>query len=128
MDSRRKDRLGVIAFFIFLAAVVYFAIFGIRTTRAETLQLLVQNNVRVGESAESVIQFLGRQKLDPSDVVQPQVLHIGGHDYAGQRIVLAVKRHSASALVWRESIYLVFVFDENRKLVRYDVFPVYDSL
>jgi hypothetical protein len=110
-----------------LAAVVYFAIFDIRTIRTETLQLLVQNNVRVGEHSESVIRFLGRQKLDPSDVIQPQVTLIGGHDYAGQRIVLAEKRYSASALVWRESIYLVFVFDENRKLLKYGVFPEYES-
>lgn len=50
-----------------------------------------------------------------------------GHDYANRSLIVAVKRYSARALLWKEMIYLVFVFDENHKLARYDVFPVYES-
>jgi len=45
-----------------------------------------------------------------------------------QNILVAAKGGTAMALLWRESIYLVFVFDENHRLVKCDVFPVYDSL
>jgi hypothetical protein len=54
-------------------------------------------------------------------------MHIGGYDYAGQNVVVAVKRYSARALLWKERVYLVFVFDGEHKLTRYDVFPVYES-
>jgi len=123
-----KYKIGLIAALIFVACTGYFAIFGIRTTRLETLREAVRRNVRAGEPPEEVIGFLRGQSLDPSDLIRPQSMHLGGHDYADQNVVVAVKRYSAVALFWKEIIYLVFVFDADYKLVSYDVFPVYDSL
>lgn len=110
-----------------LVCLVYFATFGIRTTRVETLQQAVRKNVKTGESPPEVIRFLRDQNLEPSDLIQPEVMKIHGHNYAGQNIVVAVKRYSSRALLRKEMIYLVFVFDRDGRLTRYDVFPVYDS-
>jgi|GEM_PF-2205488 hypothetical protein len=123
-----KYKIGLIAFGVAVVAAGYFAIFGIRTTRLDTLQQIVQKNVRTGESPQEVIDLLKGQNLDPSGLVRPEAMHLGGQDYANQNLVMAVRRYSARALLWKEMIYLVFVFDENRKMVGYDVFPVYDSL
>ena len=103
--------------------------FGIRTTRIETIRGIVQKNIRAGETPQEVIDFLKGQNLDPCGLIQPEIMHLGrGHDSGGQNIVVAVKRYSARALLWREAIYLVFVFDGNRELLRYDVFPICESL
>lgn len=123
----RKYKIGVIVSLAVLAGSTYFAIFGIRTTGIKTLQERVARDVRIGESPQQVIDYLKAQNFDPSDLVRPQVMHIGGHDYAGQSIVVAVKRNSARAVLWKEMVYLVFVFDGAHKLARYDVFPVYES-
>lgn len=123
----RKYKIGLIASLAVVVGAAYFAIFGIRTTHLETLQQVVQKSVRIGESPQDVIDFLKGQNLDPSDLIRPQAMHLGGHDYAVQNIVVAVKRYSARALLWKEMIYLVFVFDGDRKLVRYDIFSLYDS-
>jgi hypothetical protein len=124
----RENKIGAIVSLILLAGGAYFAIFGFRTTRMESLQQVVQRNITTGEAPQEVIDFLRGQSLDPSGLIKPEVVHIGGHDYGGQNIVVAVKRYSARALLWKEMIYLVFVFDGDGKLVRYDLFPVYDSL
>ncbi len=122
-----KYKIGVIVSLAVLAGSTYFAVFGIRTTGTKSLQERVERDVRISESLQQVIDYLRGQSFDPSDLIRPQVMHIGGHDYAGQSIVVAVKRNSARALLWKEMVYLVFVFDGAHKLARYDVFPVYES-
>jgi hypothetical protein len=124
----RKYKIGVAVSLAILAGTAYLAIFGIRTTRIQNLQEMVERDVRTGQSPREIIDFLKRQDLNPSELMRPQVMHIGGHDCAEQNIVVAVKRNSAGALLWKEMIYLVFVFDGDDKLTRYDVFPVYRSL
>ena len=121
-------KLGLVVIAGLLVALAYFAIFGFRTAGVDSLQRLTSRNVQTGASPEAVIQFLDSRHLQPSQLFRPEVMSMGGHRYNGQNIVIGVKRHSASALLWHERIYLVFVFDENHKLVSYDVFPVYESL
>jgi hypothetical protein len=123
----RKYKIGVIVSLAVLAGLTYFAIFGIRTTRLGSLQERVERDIQIGEPPQQIIDYLRAQKFDPSDLIRPQVMHIGGHDYAGHNIVVAVKRNSARALLWKEMVYLVFVFDGDHKVERYDVFPVYQS-
>jgi hypothetical protein len=122
-----KYKISMIVSLAVLACSTYFATFGIRTTDTKSLRECVEKDIRIGESPRQVIDYLRAQNFDPSDLIRPQVMHIGGHDYAGQSIVVAVKRNSARALLWKEMVYLVFVFDGDHKLARYDVFPVYQS-
>src|ERR1700756_4759402 len=122
-----KYKIGVVVSLAVLACSTYFAIFGIRTTDTKSLQESMKKDVRIGGSPRQVIDYLRAQNFDPSDLIRPQVMHIGGHDYAGQSIIVAVKRNSARALLWKEMVYLVYVFDGDHKLARYDVLPVYES-
>jgi hypothetical protein len=123
-----KERIGVAIGASCVLGLAYFCVFGIRTTRVGSLERLASQNVQIGATPEEVIHFLALRHLAPSPLFKPEFMSLGGHDYANQNIVVAVKRYSARALLWREAIYLVFVFDQNQKLVKYDVFPVYDSL
>jgi hypothetical protein len=121
-------KIGLVIVLAFLLGAVYFSIFGLRTTSAESLRQLTSRNIQIGATPEEVIHFLASRNLQPSPLFKPEVMSMGGHHYGGQNIVMAAKRYSARALLWREAIYLVFVFDQNQKLIKYDVFPVYDSL
>ncbi len=123
----RKHGLYPITILGVLGCLIYFATFGKRTTSIESIQQLVQKNVRTGESPEELIHFLRDQNLDPSDLIESDRSKLGGRDYAGQKVVVAVKRYSARALLWKERIYAVFVFDGDRRLVRYDIWPRYES-
>jgi hypothetical protein len=39
-----------------------------------------------------------------------------------------LSQHTRLALLYGESIYLVFVFNDKDELIRWDVFPIYDGL
>jgi len=123
-----RERIGITIGVSCLLGLAYFCVFGIRTTRVESLERLASQNVQIGATPEEVIHFLASKHLAPSQLFKPEFMLLRGHDYANQNAVVAVKRYSARALLWREAIYLVFVFDENHKLMKYDVFPVYDAL
>jgi len=112
----------------FLVTIVYFAAFGLRTTRLVTMQKLVERNVKLGASPEDVIRFLDSQRLEHSDLIKPDFMTLGGRSYGNQNVIVAIKRHTVRALVWGEAIQLIFVFDENRRLVRSDVFPRYTAI
>jgi hypothetical protein len=112
-----------------LLVLGYSAIFGIRTTRIETLQSAVSQNLKQGASSAEVRSFLDAQHLDPSNLIKPQVMSYGrGHDYSNQNVVVAVRRNTWLSLLQGESIYLVFVFNDKDELVRWDVFPIYTGL
>jgi hypothetical protein len=112
-----------------LLILAYVANFGIRTTRLDGLRRLTEQNVRIGCPPEDVIRFLDAQHLGHSEFMKPEIMHLGpGHDYANQNVIAAIKRRTWIALLSREDIQLVFVFDENRKLTRIDLVPVYTSL
>jgi hypothetical protein len=120
-------KIGLVVVLAFLLGAVYFSIFGFRTASVESLRELTSQNVQIGATPEEVIHFLASRRLQPSPLFKPQVMSMNGHDYSGQNIVLGVKRYSARALLCNEAIYLVFVFDEDHKLVRYDFLPIYDD-
>ena len=121
-------KIGLVIVLTLLFGALYFSIFGFRTASVESLRQLTSRNIQIGATPEEVIHFLASKHLEPSPLVKPEVMSMHGNHYDGLNIVVGVKRYSASALLWREAIYLVFVFDENRKLVRFDVFPILDSL
>ncbi len=121
-------KIWLVIALILLVGFGNFSIFGFRTTSVESLRQLTSRNIQIGATPEEVIHFLASRHLQPSPLVKPEVMSMHGYHYNGQNIVVGVKRYSARALLWREVIYLIFVFDENHKLVRYDVFPILDSL
>ena len=47
-----------------LVVAGYFGIYGIRTTRLETLRSLVERNVSIGSSPEAVTKFLDEEHLE----------------------------------------------------------------
>jgi hypothetical protein len=106
----------------------YFAFFGIRTTRIETLRSIVSHNLKQGSSSTQVRVFLDAQHLDPSPLIKPEFMGYGRHDYSKQNVVVAVKRNTWVSLLYHEAIYLVFVFNDKGELVRWDVFPIYTGL
>jgi len=81
----------------------------------------------MGDSVEKVSLFLDSQGLQHSAVIRPEIMMLHGHDYSNQLVVVAVKRYTARALVWKEWVQIVFVFDEDHKLTRFDVIPHYES-
>ena len=80
---------------------------------------------RTGTSSAKVRSFLDAQHLDPSTLIMS---YGRGRDYSNQNVVVAVKRNTRLALLYGESIYLVFVFNDKDELIRWDVFPIYDGL
>jgi len=115
--------VGIAGFFL----LIYFAIFGIRTTRIGSLRRVLAQNIQMGDSVEKVSLFLDSQGLQHSAVIRPEIMMLHGHDYSNQLVVVAVKRYTARALVWKEWVQIVFVFDEDHKLTRFDVIPHYES-
>ena len=59
---KKKIILGTCLLYLLVAG--YFANYGIRTTRPETLKALVEQNVKIGASPEAVMRFLDDQHLD----------------------------------------------------------------
>jgi hypothetical protein len=124
----RKKRVLVC---ILLACLLlgYYAFFGIRTTRIGTLESTISQNLEHGASSAKVRSFLDAQRLAPSNLMKPQILSYGrGHDYSNQNVIVAVKRNTTQSLLYNESIYLVFVFNDKDELTRWDVFPIYTGL
>jgi hypothetical protein len=125
----RKKRIILGILLVCLLVLGYFAFFGIRTTRTETLQRTISQNLKQGVSSAKVRRFLDAQHLDPSNLMKPDVMYYGnGHDYSHQNVVVAVKRNTGLSLLQSEAIYLVFVFNDKDELVRWDVFPIYTGL
>jgi hypothetical protein len=90
---------------------------------------LSQKNVKIGASPDEIAHFLDNQKLEHSQLIRPEAMHIGpGHDYASLPIIVAIKRRTMRSLFVYESIEIVFVFDERNELRRIDVIPVLTSL
>jgi len=113
--------------------VVYVSTFGFfprgnkPLKRVEAIQRNIAQNVRIGDSPDRVIQFLGAQNLEHSTLIKPEFMRRGGRDYGNQNVVTAIKRHTAPSYLWVEDIEIVFVFDEKHGLTKFDVFPIYTS-
>jgi hypothetical protein len=106
----------------------YFVNFGVRTTRIETIRSNVNQNLALGASPEDVIRFLDSRHLDHSELAAPEVMKAGGHRYDHIPVVGAIQRNTWRSLLQREDVQLIFVFDDDHKLKRIDIFPVYTGL
>ncbi|PWT83805.1 MAG: hypothetical protein C5B58_05890 [Acidobacteria bacterium] len=124
--TRKRALLGATIFCLGLLA--YFGIFGLRTTRVATVRGLVEGNLRAGESPDEIMHFLEARKLEHSQLIKPEFMTLGGRDYGNQNLIVAIKRDTARAFLWSESIQIIIVFNDRHEMVRADVFPVYSSL
>ncbi len=89
--------------------------------RVEALQRLVVQNVKLGDSPDRVIQFLDGQHLEHSMLIKAEFefMHIG--------VIGAIKHHTAGSFLWNENIELVFAFNDEHELTRFDLIPTYTS-
>jgi hypothetical protein len=110
---------------LFLLAAGYFANYGVRTTRPETLRGLVEQNVKIGASPEAVIKFLDEQHLEHGPIRRTSEYSDLRTAYGDAPMIGAIKRRTWRTLLMFESIQIVFIFDENNHLARFDLHPVY---
>ena len=116
-----KKRAILVIFLSCLLALAFLAFFGIRGTRIEALQSLVSQNLKNGASSGQVMSFLEVQHLEHTRLSKPEFTQLGGN----QSVIEAIKRNTWIGLLQKESIHLVFVFNESHELVRFDLYPVY---
>jgi hypothetical protein len=105
----------------------YLASYGIRTTRTETLRRLVAENVKIGATSDDVLRFLDEQHLDHSALTRTSKSS-ERMTYGDVPMIGAIKRRTWRSLLMFGSIQIVFIFDENNHLVRFDLYPVYTGL
>ena len=94
----------------------YLAIYGIRTTRLETLRNLVERHVSIGSSPEAVIKFLDEEHLEHSPIRRTSEYSDLRKTYGDAPMIGAIKRRTWRSLLVYESIQIVFIFDDNRRL------------
>ena len=124
----QSKKIVLTACVLVLVVLGYFAIFGLRTTRIETIRRKVNDRSSIGDSPDDVIRFLDSEHLAHSTLMRPEVMYMNGQHYDGVLLVWAGKKGTWRSMLQREDIEMIFVFDENRKLVRTDVFPEYTGL
>lgn len=124
--SKKRTVLGI--FLMCLLILISLAFFGVRRTRVGTVQGLVSQNVKTGESSRQVISFLDAQHLEHSELMKPQFMSLGGREYGNRNVIVAIKRNTWVSILQEESVQLVFVFDDNDQLVGFDVSTVYTGL
>jgi len=122
---QNAKRLISVAAFLALACL---AIFGIRTTRIQTLQRAVSQNAKIGVPASDVISFLDSRHLEHTALFHPALMNIYGHKYDNESIIVSSKSHAWQSLFQSERLEVVFVFDQDQNLIRFDLFPVYTGL
>ncbi len=88
----------------------------------------MNQGVPTGASPDDVIRFLDSEHFAHSTLMRPEVMYMNAHHYEGMLLVWAAKKGTWRSPLQREDIEIIFVFDENRKLVRTDIFPVYTGL
>jgi hypothetical protein len=113
---------------VIVLAFIYFALFGVRTTRPESLRRQIAQNVRVGCSPDEVIRYLDSQHLKRSSLFRLDRLETLHGTYGDAPVILARKQHTFRAWWGFESIRLIFVFDERNQLLRFDLRPEYTAL
>ena len=123
---KKKLLLGTGALFLLVGG--YFAIYGVRTTRPEKLRTLVGSNIKIGSSPEEVVSFLDAQHLEHSEMHRTSDYSHLREIYGDAPMIGAIKRRTWRSLLMYESIQIVFVFDENNRLVKFDLRPVYTGL
>jgi len=123
---RKGTILGFVLLFIF--SLTYLAVVGVRRTRVEQLKDTINRNVKTGASAGDIRHFLEAQALDPSPLQREPEVNYAGHKYNNLPIIIVLKRDTGRTLFVREDTYMIFVFSEENKLLRFDVFPVFTGL
>jgi hypothetical protein len=106
----------------------YFAIYGVRTTRLETVRRQIEQNVNVGCRPEDVIRFLDSQHLEHSGLMRLSEYETLHRTYGDAQLILARKRRTWEALFQSESIVIIFVFDESSRLRKFDLRNQYTGL
>jgi hypothetical protein len=123
-----NKRIGVAALVLIVIVSGYFLVFGLRTTRVETIQKQLNEGLQMGASPENVTRFLDAIHLEHSELIRPEVMLMNRRSYDNALVIVAVRRNTWRSLLQRESVQVIFVFDESHKLVRIDVFPIYTGL
>jgi len=116
--------LGISGF----AALIYFGMYGLRTTSVGSLRGRIEQNVKLGSKPEAVIRFLDQQHLEHSEMFRLSEYESPHRKYGDALIIEAIKRGTWRSLLLYESIQIFFVFDEGHKLIRIDLSPVYTGL
>lgn len=123
---KKKIILGTCLLCLLVAG--YFANYGIRTTRPETLRELVEQNVKIGSSPEAVMKFLDDQHLEHGPIRRTSQYSEYSNTYGDVPMIGAIKRKTWRSLLMFESIQIVFIFDDQKRLVKFDLHPVYTGL
>jgi hypothetical protein len=123
---KKKILLGTCLLFLLVGG--YFANYGVRTTRPETLRRLVAQNVKIGDSPQEVMSFLDARHLEHSEIRRTSDYSHLREIYGDVPMIVTIKRRTWRSLLMYESIQIVFVFDDNNRLVKFDLNPVYTGL
>jgi hypothetical protein len=90
--------------------------------KVQSIQNLVNHNIKPGDSPETVYQFLDGQRIGYSRL-DKNMAFLAGHDYRYENTVMATERDIAGSSLVTESLQIIFVFDDQRKLARIDFVP-----
>ncbi|HEY6387877.1 MAG TPA: hypothetical protein VIX91_19540 [Candidatus Acidoferrum sp.] len=77
---------------LYRVALAYFAMFGLRTTRIETIRRKVNERSSIGASLDDVIRFLDSEHLAHSTLMGPEVMYMNRQHYDGMLVVWAGKK------------------------------------
>jgi hypothetical protein len=110
-------------FAILLSLVGYWFVRS-KSAPVDSLKSDVADHLRLGASPEDVMHFLDARKVEHSELQRPEAMSIEGRNYVNQPVVVGIERDAWKSPVESESIQLVFVFDEDQKLIRSDIFPI----
>src|SRR5712664_4595676 len=123
-----KKKTSLIVGSLVVLTLAYFTVYGLRTTRPESLRRQIAQNVKVGSSPDDVIRFLNSQHLEHSSLLRLSEFETLRRTYGDAPLILARKRRTLQA--WRgfESIQIIFVFDESNRLLKFDLHPEYTAL
>jgi hypothetical protein len=123
-----KKKTSLIVGSLIVLTLAYFAVYGLRTTRPESLRRQIAQNVKVGCSTDDVIRFLDSQHLEHSSLLRLSEFETLRRTYGDAPLILARKRRTLQAWWGFESIQIIFVFDESNRLLKFDLHPEYTAL
>ncbi|HWO39239.1 MAG TPA: hypothetical protein VNO32_61485 [Candidatus Acidoferrum sp.] len=89
---KKKILLGTCLLFLLVGG--YFANYGVRTTRSETLKKLVEQNTKIGSSSEEVMSFLDAQHLEHSEMRRTSDYSELREIYGDAPMIGAIKRRT----------------------------------
>src|ERR1700731_4836014 len=89
---------------LIVLAFIYFALYGVRTTRPESLRHQIAKSVKVGCSPDDVIRYLDSEHLERSSLFRLDKLETLHGTYGDAPVILARKRHTFQAWWGFESI------------------------